>query len=91
MTASILNMAASIYLILEGVMLAQWLRESDERRTEDSAERGREEGREEGKELGHRAERRAWRSWYERMQSARQAGLAFNEPPTGQSEDAVDG
>ena len=91
MTASILNMAASIYSILEGFMLAQWLREREERRTEEAAERGREEGREEGKELGHRAERSAWRAWYELIQSARQAGLAFNEPPPGQTDDSTEG
>ena len=41
MTAGILNMAASTYIILEGVMLAQWLRERDRRKEEEAAEKVR--------------------------------------------------
>ena len=38
MTANILNIVASTYLILDGVMLAQWLRERDKRKQEEAAE-----------------------------------------------------
>ena len=41
MTANILNIAASTYVALEGVMLAQWLRERDKRKEEEAAERVR--------------------------------------------------
>ena len=38
MTANILNIAASTYLILGDVMLAQWLRERDKGNQEEAAE-----------------------------------------------------
>ncbi len=41
MTANILNIAASTYVALEGVMLAQWLRERDKRKEEEAEERVR--------------------------------------------------
>jgi len=69
MTASILNMAASTYIVLEGVMLAQWLRDRDHRKREEGLERAREE-----------VEAR-WTAWYERMQAAKEQGLPFDEPP----------
>ena len=65
MTASILNMAASTYLVLEGIMLAQWLRERDERKRQEAIDRVREE----------------WQAWYDRMQAAKREGLPFDEPP----------
>ena len=78
MTASILNMAASTYIILEGVMLAQWLRERDERKREERLEKIR----------GHAAEEvKEWRAWYERMKAAQREGLHFDEPPPGQKRD----
>ena len=77
MTAGILNMAASTYIILEGVMLAQWLRERDRRKQEERLERLRKADEEVGE----------WRSWYARMQTARKEGLPFDEPPPGQKKD----
>lgn len=71
MTASILNMAASTYLVLEGVMLAQWLRERDRKREQEAIDKA--EG-----------QLRQWQDWYERMQSAEKKGLPFDEPPPGQ-------
>ena len=38
MTANILNIAASAYAILEGVMLAHWLRERDKRKEQEAVE-----------------------------------------------------
>ena len=38
MTANILNIAASAYVILEGVMLAHWLRERDKRKEQEAVE-----------------------------------------------------
>ena len=78
MTASILNMAAGTYLILEGVMLAQWLRERDQRK--------REEKNEEVRKLARGEERQKWMEWLERMQSAEKKGLPFDEPPPGASD-----
>jgi len=72
MTASILNMAASTYIVLEGVMLAQWLRERDKQREKESIERARADVNAE------------WQAWYERMQSAENKGQPFDEPPPGQ-------
>ena len=68
MTGNILNIAASTYVILEGVMLAHWLKERDQRKEREAVER---------------AERvqRQWQSWYERMQTAQWLGLPFDEPP----------
>ena len=59
MTASILNIGVSTSIILEGVMLAQRLREREKRNQEERIEEAREEVE------------RQWRAWYERMQSAR--------------------
>ena len=77
MTANILNIAASAYVILEGVMLAQWLKERDQRKQQEAMERVREEGREEGRQEG----REQWQAWYERQQAAQQEGRPFDEPP----------
>lgn len=74
MTANILNMVASTYVALEGVMLAQWLKERDKRKEREAVERARQD------------ERREWQAWYERMQEAQQAGQPFDEPPPGQQD-----
>ena len=72
MTANILNIAASAYVILEGVMLAQWLKERDQRKQREALEQAREEAQE---------ERKKWLAWYERWQDAQRAGRPFDEPP----------
>ena len=85
MTAGILNMAASTYIILEGVMLAQWLKERDLRKQEEHIQKVREEGielgREEGKEQGVEEANRNWHEWLRRRQAAERDGIAFDEPP----------
>ena len=50
-------------------MLAEWLREWDQRRVE----KAREETREERDRL--------WEAWYERQQAAFREGKPFDEPP----------
>ena len=61
-------------------MLAEWLREWDQRRVEKAREEGREEARE---------ERRLWQAWYERQQAAFREGKPFDEPPpSGPASDA---
>ena len=72
MTANILNIAASAYVILEGVMLAQWLKERDQRKQREALEQAREEAQE---------ERKKWLAWYERWQDAQREGRPFDEPP----------
>ena len=72
MTANILNIAASAYVILEGVMLAQWLRERDQRKQREALEQAREEAQE---------ERKKWLAWYESWQAAQREGRPFDEPP----------
>ena len=72
MTANILNIAASAYVILEGVMLAQWLKERDQRKQREALEQAREEAQE---------ERKKWLAWYERGQDAQREGRRFDEPP----------
>ena len=42
MTGNLLNIAASTYVILEGFMLAQWLRERDERKRANAAKENQE-------------------------------------------------
>ena len=67
------NIVASAYVIVEGIMLAEWLREWDQRRVE----KAREE------------ERRLWQAWYERQQAAFREGKPFDEPPpSGPASDA---
>ena len=66
LTGSILNMAASTYIILEGVMLA---REREQRKREENSRRVREEVE------------APWRAWYERMRAAKEEGRPFDEPP----------
>ena len=74
------NIVASAYVIVEGIMLAEWLREWDQRRVEKAREEGKEEARE---------ERRLWQAWYERQQAAFREGKPFDEPPpSGPASDA---
>ena len=87
------NIVASAYVIVEGIMLAEWLREWDQRRVERAEERGVEKGRgeglEEGLEKGRDAERQLWEAWYERHQTALREGKPFDEPPpSGPASDA---
>ena len=82
MTAGILNMAASTYLVLEGIMLAQWLRERDERKRQEAIDRARKEADEEVKQ---------WRNWYQRMQAAQREGLPFDELPPQDKDDSRKG
>ena len=69
----ILPMVGSTYVALEGIMLAEWLRERDRRKVEEILEKGREEGMQE--------KDRQWLEWYERLQAAQRDGRPFNEPP----------
>lgn len=71
MTASVLNMAASTYIVLEGVMLAQWLRERDKRKEKEAIDKAENQIKQ-------------WQAWYERMESAKKSGQPFDEPPPGQ-------
>ena len=50
-------------------MLAEWLRERDQRKVEEAEKRGREEVD------------RLWEVWYERQQAAFREGKPFDEPP----------
>ena len=77
MTASILNMAASTYIILEGVMLAQWLRERDERKQGEAFD----EAWVEGIEFGREETNQNWHAWYEQLRKAQLEGRPFDEPP----------
>ena len=71
------NIVASAYVIVEGIMLAEWLRERDQRRVE----KAREETRKERDQL--------WQAWYERQQAAFREGKPFDEPPpSGPASDA---
>ena len=71
------NIVASAYVIVEGIMLAEWLREWDQRRVE----KARGEGKVEGLEEGQDTERQIWQAWYERQQAAFKEGRPFDEPP----------
>ena len=52
-------------------MLAQWLRERDQRKQREAIKEAREE------------ERQQWLAWYERLQDAQREGRPFDElPPT---------
>ena len=50
-------------------MLAQWLREREQRKREENSRRVREEVE------------APWRAWYERMRAAKEEGRPFDEPP----------
>ena len=90
MTANILDIAASAYVALEGVMLAQWLKERDQRKEREAIEKA-ERAVQAAEQIEQTAaqqaaeqvaeERRRWLAWYERMQEAQRAGQPFTEPP----------
>ena len=85
MTANILNIAASTYVALEGVMLAQWLKERDKRKEREAVERAQEKV-EEAQEKAVKVQQQ-WQAWYERMQAAQREGRPFDEPPpSGQAD-----
>ena len=89
MTANILNMAASAYVILEGVMLAQWLKERDKRREREAVETAtKAEEKARGAQAELLKERNEWQAWYERMQVAHREGRPFDEPPPSGNSDA---
>ena len=90
MTANILDIAASAYVALEGVMLAQWLKERDQRKEREAIEKA-ERAVQMAEQIEQTAaqqaaeqvaeERQRWLAWYERMQEAQRAGQPFTEPP----------
>ena len=90
MTANILDIVASAYVILEGVMLAQWLKERDQRKEREAIEKA-ERAVQAAEQIEQTAaqqaaeqvaeERQRWLAWYERMQEAQRAGQPFTEPP----------
>ena len=62
-------------------MLAEWLRERDQRRERAAVERAEAEATaaaEALRELNHK-----WRAWYWRQQAAFRDGRPFDEPPPG--------
>ena len=71
MTANILDIVASAYVILEGVMLAQWLKERDQRKEREAVKEAQK-----ATELNQQ-----WQAWYERQQAAFREGRPFDEPP----------
>lgn len=92
MSGNLLQIAGSAYVILEAYMLAEWLRERDQRREREAVERAeraeaealqraealQEARREALRELNHK-----WRAWYWRQQAAFRDGRPFDEPPPG--------
>ena len=90
MTANILDIAASAYVALEGVMLAQWLKERDQRKEREAIEKA-ERAVQAAEQIEQTAaqqaaeqvaeERQRWLAWYERMQEAQRMGQPFTEPP----------
>ncbi len=88
MSQNLLQIAGSAYVILEVYMLAEWLRERDQRREQAAVERAEAEARQAAAEA-QRAEAalrerdHQWRAWYWRQRAAFQAGRPFDEPPPG--------
>ena len=83
-----MQIAGSAYVILEVYMLAEWLRERDQRREQAAVERAEAEAqRAEQAEAALREARREanhqWRAWYWRQRAAIQDGRPFDEPPPG--------
>ena len=62
-------------------MLAEWLRERDQRREQAAVERAEAEARR--AEAALRERDHQWRAWYWRQQAAIQDGRPFDEPPPG--------
>ena len=71
MTANILGIVASAYVALEGVMLAQWLKDRDQRKEREAVKEAQK-----ATELNQQ-----WQAWYERQQAAFREGRPFDEPP----------
>ena len=71
MTANILDIVVSAYVILEGVMLAQWLKDRDQRKEREAVKEAQK-----ATELNQQ-----WQAWYERQQAAFREGRPFDEPP----------
>ena len=88
MSQNLLQIAGSAYVILEVYMLAEWLRERDQRREQAAVERAEAEARQAAAEA-QRAEaarqelNHQWRAWYWRQRAAFQNGRPFDEPPPG--------
>ena len=83
-----LQIAGSAYVILEVYMLAEWLRERDQRREQAAVERAEraEQAEAEARQREEAARRELnhqWRAWYWRQQAAFQNGRPFDEPPPG--------
>lgn len=92
MSQNLLQIAGSAYVILEVYMLAEWLRERDQRREQAAVERAEAEAQraEQAEAALQKALREArqeanhqWRAWYWRQQAAFQNGRPFDEPPPG--------
>ena len=88
MSQNLLQIAGSAYVILEVYMLAEWLRERDQRKEREAVERAEAEARQAAAEA-QRAEaarqelNHQWRAWYWRQRAAFQDGRPFDEPPPG--------
>lgn len=88
MSQNLLQIAGSAYVILEVYMLAEWLRERDQRREQAAVERAEraEQAEAEARQREEAARRELnhqWRAWYWRQQAAFQNGRPFDEPPPG--------
>lgn len=88
MSQNLLQIAGSAYVILEVYMLAEWLRERDQRREQAAVERAEraEQAEAEARQREEAARRELnhqWRAWYWRQRAAFQDGRPFDEPPPG--------
>ena len=88
MSQNLLQIAGSAYVILEVYMLAEWLRERDQRREQAAVERAERAERAEAEarqreEAARRELNHQWRAWYWRQRAAFQNGRPFDEPPPG--------
>ena len=81
MSQNLLQIAGSAYVILEVYMLAEWLRERDQRKEREAVERAEAEAQR--AEAAMRERDHQWRAWYWRQQAAFQDGRPFDEPPPG--------
>ena len=81
MSQNLLQIAGSAYVILEVYMLAEWLRERDQRKEREAVERAEAEARQ--AEAALRERDHQWRAWYWRQRAAFQDGRPFDEPPPG--------
>ena len=81
MSQNLLQIAGSAYVILEVYMLAEWLRERDQRRDREAVERAEAEAQR--AEAARREANHKWRAWYWRQRAAFQDGRPFDEPPPG--------